>query len=83
MAVWDCALWGEEWKEGTEGRDGGERAGARRPAGGEGDGKCALAVFNICSRERERERGIEREQPGCQASATFSSAVNKASKSVQ
>ena len=59
MAVWVCALWGEEWKEGTEGRDG-ERAGARRPAGGRGDGKCALAVFNICSRERERERERER-----------------------
>ena len=46
-------------KKGLKGEtERGQAPGGRRAGGG--DGKCALAVFNICSRERERERERER-----------------------
>ena len=60
-------VWGTV-RERVEGRDGGPNGERDRERG-----KCALAVFNICSREGERgsERNRERERAGycCQCTA--------------
>ena len=68
-------VWGTV-RERVEGRDGGPNGERDRERG-----KCALAVFNICS--REGERGSERNREREREQATAASAQHSFSLNIQ